>query len=206
MTLLYVARHGETEWNALGRLQGRTDIPLNEIGREQARALAGRLERERIGSVTTSDLRRAVETGAIVADALGIPERHIDVDLQERSFGVFEGLTRDQCAEQHPEAWRAWVEQTITPAGAELRQDAVARMARALARVILRTGEGTALIVSHGGAMRLLLVEWLGVPVAPIANGTVYRVHVEGGLYKAELWPGPSSSPLDGGDAAIIRS
>jgi probable phosphoglycerate mutase len=186
--VLYLARHGETEWNAVGKLQGRTDIPLNDIGRAQARALATRLSGSRIASVTTSDLTRAAETGAIVADAMGITARHVDPDLRERSFGIFEGLTRDECATRYPEEWRAWVDHTITPAGAELREVAVARMIRALGRVVAPSQGEVSLVISHGGAMRLLLIEWLGVPVAPIANGTVYRVEITKDGFAAALW------------------
>jgi len=187
-TILYLARHGETDWNAQGKLQGRTDIPLNDVGRAQARALAARFDRLQVASVTTSDLLRAAETGDIAAAALGVPVRHIDPDLRERSFGAFEGLTRDECASRHPEEWRAWVEQTITPSGAEPREVAVDRMQRALRRVATRAPGETSLVISHGGAMRLLLVEWLGAPVAPIANGAVYRIEVEGDRFTPAVW------------------
>ena len=72
MSRIYLARHGETDWNARGKLQGHTDIALNEGGRQQARDLATRLAGEHIVSVTTSDLSRARETGAIVATALSL--------------------------------------------------------------------------------------------------------------------------------------
>jgi broad specificity phosphatase PhoE len=188
ITVLYLARHGETEWNARGKLQGRTDIPLNEVGRSQARALAGRFHGKQILSVTTSDLSRASETGVIVADALGVDARHVDPDLRERSFGIFEGLTRDECAERYPAEWREWVERTITPAGAESRDVAVERMTKALMRVVSRGSGGLSLVVSHGGAMRLFLTHWLGMPIDPIANGTIYRVEAEGAVFRAELW------------------
>jgi broad specificity phosphatase PhoE len=187
-TVLYLARHGETAWNAVGKLQGHTDIPLNDAGRAQARALARRLEREGIASVTTSDLTRAAETGTIVAETLGIAARHVDPALRERSFGIFEGLTRDECATRHPEPWRAWVEQTITPDGAESREAAVARMLEAVRRVVTASSGEPSLIVSHGGSMRLLLVEWLGVPVAPITNGAVYRVEVTADVFTPAPW------------------
>jgi len=186
--VLYLARHGETDWNARGKLQGLTDIPLNEAGREQARALAARIEKEAIGALVTSDLSRAAETGLIVADALGVVTRHVDAELRERCFGVFEGLTREECATRHPEAWRLWVEQTVTPEGAETRELAVARMTRALRRVAERSGDAPTLVVSHGGAMRLLLIEWLGVKVPLIANGAVYRVETDGDRFDARLW------------------
>ncbi len=179
MRRILLARHGETEWNALGRLQGHTDIPLNEAGRAQARALADRVAAEGLGAVVTSDLARARETGEIVAVALGLGAPAIEPALRERRFGVFEGLTRDECAARHPEAWRAWQDRTGAPPGAELQDLAIARLAEALARIAAGEG-GPALVVSHGGVMRLWLMHVLGEVVPLIANATVYAVEHDG--------------------------
>jgi broad specificity phosphatase PhoE len=179
MRRILLARHGETEWNALGRLQGHTDIPLNEHGRTQARALAASFAGTGIAAVVTSDLARARETGEIVAAALGLAAPVIEPGLRERRFGVFEGLTRDECATRHPEAWRAWEERTGGPADSEPRAAAIARMADALAR-IAAGGGGPALVVSHGGVMRLWLMDILGEDVRRIANGAVYHVEHDG--------------------------
>src|SRR5581483_1732760 len=104
--VLYVARHGETDWNAAGRLQGHTDIPLNETGRAQARALAAALRARALAGGVTSDLCRARETGEIVAVELAVPLAYADHELRERAFGKFEGLTRHECASQYPEQWK----------------------------------------------------------------------------------------------------
>jgi broad specificity phosphatase PhoE len=186
--LLLLARHGETDWNARGRLQGHTDIALNEKGESQARALAERLRDQGVVAITTSDLSRARETGRIVGEVLGVSACQLDEDLRERAFGVFEGLTRDECASRHPEAWRAWLEQTQSPEGGEARELAVARMTRALDRAWARGDEGAELIVSHGGVMRLWVQEQLGTTIALIGNGTVYRVSREGGLWVTTRW------------------
>ncbi|MGE0396938.1 MAG: histidine phosphatase family protein [Kofleriaceae bacterium] len=172
---IVIARHGQTAWNALGRLQGHTDIELDEVGRTQARELAAHLRAMSIASVWTSDLCRARETGAIVATALGLGEPRVEPELRERRFGVFEGLTRDECAAQHPDAWRAWLESTTAPPGGEPREDAVARMERALRRIAIEA-PSPALVVSHGGVMRLWLMETLGQTVPLIKNGTIYVV------------------------------
>lgn len=179
MRRLLLARHGETAWNALGRLQGHTDIPLNDNGRAQARALAAGVASTGIAAIVTSDLARARETGEIVATALGLAAPVIEPGLRERRFGVFEGLTRDECATHHPEAWRAWEERTGGPADSEPRAAAIARMAEALARIAASDG-GPALVVSHGGVMRLWLMEILGEDVRGIANAAVYVVEHDG--------------------------
>lgn len=174
---IYLARHGETEWNALGRLQGTTDVPLNETGREQARALGEKMRGADIVSVTTSDLIRALQTGEEAAKVLGITEPiTIDPELQERSFGIFEGLTRVDLETHHAEAWAAWRMSQIAPPGAEQTELVVARMERALRRIVTRNAPGNVLVVSHGAAMRLVMNELTGTQVAIIPNGAVYRI------------------------------
>ena len=180
---ILLARHGETAWNALGRLQGHTDIELNEVGRAQARSLAATVARRELSAVWTSDLSRARQTGEIVARALGLDAPRVDSELRERRFGVFEGLTRAQCARRHPEAWRAWVERTTTPPGGEPREVAVARLGRALRR-IADLSEGAVLVISHGGVMRQWLSEVLGTAVPPIANATVFTLEHEQGAFR----------------------
>jgi probable phosphoglycerate mutase len=172
---ILLARHGQTAWNALGKLQGHTDIPLNDLGRDQARALAETVRGTGIAAVWTSDLARARETGEIVAAALGLAAPTVDPTLRERQFGVFEGLSRDECAAQHPEAWQAWMAQTGTPPGGEPRERATARMAEALARIAATAG-GPALVISHGGVMRLWLISLLGADVPLISNAATYVV------------------------------
>ena len=88
MRRILLARHGQTSWNALGRLQGHTDIELNDVGREQARELAARLASAELTAVWASDLARARQTGEIVAAALGLAPPTVDPDLRERCFGL----------------------------------------------------------------------------------------------------------------------
>ena len=190
MSRILLARHGETAWNACGKLQGRTDIPLNEAGRAQAHELAARLQREPIASVTTSDLSRAAETGDIIARALGLPAPRIDPELRERSFGPFEGLTSDECAARYPGAWRSWVDHTSPVEGAEPCEDAVARLSRAIARIALRAQSRTALVVSHGGVLRLWLSSVLGEKVPAVGNGAVYVVVHDAGKCHVSSWDG----------------
>jgi broad specificity phosphatase PhoE len=196
MRRLYLARHGETEWNALGRLQGATDIPLDASGRAQAEALGASLRAEGIVSVTTSDLSRARQTGEIAGTALGLTAAPvIDHELRERSFGIFEGLTRDELEANHAEAWRAWRASGVVPTGGESQPDIVARMKRGIARCFARCVEtgGPMLIVSHGAAMRLFLSELTTEVILPIANGAVYRLELgdDGATIAVEPWTPP---------------
>ena len=188
--ILYLARHGETDWNAEGRWQGHTDVPLNDTGRQQARALAEVLRPHRVRVAVSSDLSRARETAQIVAQALGVPLGHADPDLRERGFGVFEGLTRQECEAQHPEAWRAWTEHRTTPGGAETQQALAARVLSAATRVAQQVASApdgadeaneanetaAALVVTHGGALRALVEAVTGTMPPFVKNGQVWRL------------------------------
>jgi probable phosphoglycerate mutase len=177
---LYLARHGETPWNLEGRWQGQTDIGLNDSGRLQAAALAERLDGRRIAHVSSSDLSRARETAEIVARRLGVGGIAVDHALRERSFGVFEGLTRDECAARFPDSWaRYMADRRHAPPGAEPQEALVQRMRDAVARAAARAnGDAGAavLVVSHGGAIRALVAAVTGTTPPPMENGAVFRV------------------------------
>jgi probable phosphoglycerate mutase len=175
---LFLARHGETDWNRAGRWQGKTDIPLSDAGREQARALAAVLVGRGIAEVHASDLQRASETAQIVAGLLGIaPALKLDARLRERGFGCFEGFTGDECAQRHPEAWARYLaDRRATPPGGEPQPEVAARIVAALteiARAPRPTGDAT-LVVSHGGALRTFIHEITGTPPPPLENGAVF--------------------------------
>lgn len=183
---LYLARHGETEWNALGKLQGHTDIPLNERGKQQARELAAGVRGAGIGSVITSDLLRSHQTGTIVAEVLGLAAPRVLPELRERKFGIFEGLTRDECVARYPDAWHAWHSRRVAPEGAEALDAAAARMGAVLGELIAESEE-PALIISHGGVMRLWLLEVVGDRLPPLHNGIMYAVEHDGARFSARL-------------------
>jgi broad specificity phosphatase PhoE len=180
---LLLARHGETDWNATGRWQGHTDVPLNENGRAQARALAVTLRDRGVRGVVASDLQRAHETARIVAVELGLEVAYVDAALRERAFGIFEGLTREQCETLHAEAWRLWLEEKRTPHGAEDAAALTVRTVAALGRVAERVAgaEAPALVVSHGGAVRAVVAAATGTMPPPVRNGGVWCVTWEAG-------------------------
>jgi probable phosphoglycerate mutase len=176
--LVFMTRHGETDWNLEGRWQGHTDVPLNERGRAQARAVAETLREVGLVGLVSSDLSRARETAEIVGASLGLGVAYVDADLRERMFGVFEGLTRAECERLHPEAWRAWVEEQRPADGVEPPSSVAARVTAAIRRAAERIGrEGQpVLLVSHGSALRSVVHQATGASVGPIANGAIWRI------------------------------
>jgi probable phosphoglycerate mutase len=186
--ILYLARHGETDWNAEGKLQGQTDIPLNFRGRAQAVALAAHLRSARIAAIATSDLARARSTADIVGAELGVPVTLVDAAFRERGYGIFEGLTQAQAQARDPAEWARFVEGDGTSLGAEPLTAVAQRMYDATLRAAKALPSPT-LIVSHGRAIRELLTVAVGKSVPAIANGGVYRFVVEDGRFtSAEMF------------------
>ena len=133
MTEVYLVRHGETDWNRQGRLQGQEDIPLNEKGRAQALACGRELEKTRFQEIFTSPLSRARETAEKIAQFQACPVSQ-DTGLLERDYGVLSGLTLPQ------------------------REALAQRALSALNRCADAAGEeGRALLVSHGAWINALL-------------------------------------------------
>jgi probable phosphoglycerate mutase len=181
-SLFIFARHGETDWNAAGRWQGQTDVSLNLVGREQARALAAGLRGEAIRAVGSSDLSRARQTAEIVAADLGLALGYIDAAFRERAYGVFEGLTRAECMARYPAEWPHFdADPGRLPPGVEPLDQVAERMLRGLRTASEQMGS-PALIVSHGRAIRSLVGTVTGAPVEPLGNGAAYRFVVEDGV------------------------
>ena len=181
--LLFLARHGETAWNQAGRWQGKTDIPLSEAGRAQARALGAGLVGRGIVAVHASDLQRATETAEIVAGMLGIAALKVDARLRERGFGCFEGFTPAECAERHPEAWARYIaDRRATPPGGEPQTEVAARAVAALTELARapRAADGPTLVVSHGGTIRTFIHEVTTTAPPPLENGALFVARYAG--------------------------
>jgi broad specificity phosphatase PhoE len=191
--LLYLTRHGETDWNNAGRWQGHTDVPLNPKGYTQARAIGEALKGAGLSAVVSSDLLRARETARVAAQVLGVPHAYEDPGLRERAFGPFEGLTREECLRLHPDAWRAWVEEQRAPAGAEGRKELALRVTAAIGRAVewAESTDARLLIVTHGGSLRAAIVAGTGVLPAPVANGAIWQIEWAGRIVSAEPLPLP---------------
>ena len=150
-------RHGQTEWSRDGRHTGRSDVPLTEIGREQAQALRPGLAGRNPACVLVSPLSRARETCALA----GFGERaETDPDLVEWDYGEYEGLTSPQIRGQQPE-WSLWRDGCP---GGESPADVGARADRVLARIAGIDGDG--IVFSHGHFLRVLASRWIGLEAA----------------------------------------
>ena len=177
MTTLYLVRHGETDWNRAHRIQGSTDIPLNDTGREQARVTGALLATRQWDAVVASPLSRAFETAAIICREVGLGEPEVEPAMAERNYGAAEGMTGAEIDALYPDGAEV--------VGRESREAVVARAMPALIAIAERHPDQAVIVVSHGGVIRSILNA-----VAPgtsaselIRNGSVHSFrHVDGAL------------------------
>ena len=166
MGTLLIVRHGETAWNAEGRIQGHTDIGLSENGAQQARSLGQRLADRQIDVAYSSDLKRTSETARL---ALG--HRNVVLNetprLREYHKGIFEGMTLTEIQTQFPDEYPKYLEKDLSyaPEGGETTRDASTRMASIFQEIKAKHLDETVLVVSHGGALRAAMVSLLGMPL-----------------------------------------
>jgi broad specificity phosphatase PhoE len=160
---LYLVRHGETDWNRERRFQGTRDVPLNDLGRAQSRALADRLAGLRLDAVYTSPLLRAAETARIVAERHGLAPVEMD-DLREFDMGRWSGLSYPEVQALHPaELARMEAGEGFDVAGGETAAQVSARMAAALDEIGRNRPGADVLVVSHGMALKSAVCGLLGV-------------------------------------------
>jgi broad specificity phosphatase PhoE len=146
-------RHGRTEWNAAGRMQGQTDVPLDEVGVQQALQAAPLLAAEGPDAIVSSDLQRAKRTADALAAVTGLPVV-VDARLRETGFGPWQGLTQPQIAERWPVEYAQW-KRGDSPgiAGIETPAEVIVRMNAAISDALAAV-DGTLAVVCHGGAAR----------------------------------------------------
>jgi broad specificity phosphatase PhoE len=168
---LVLWRHGQTQWNAEGRFQGQSDIPLDAVGEQQAERAARLLAGLRPDAIVSSDLSRAMATAAPLARLTGLTVT-TDKDLRERFGGLWEGLTDTEIRTRYPAEHAAWM-----PPGGESSAVVAERAGAALERIAAGMAPGTlVVVVSHGAAIRLGAARLLGFPedlwgaVGPLAN------------------------------------
>lgn len=181
-TRLILVRHGQTEWNRIRRVQGHTDISLDEVGREQAERVANRLAEEPVAAVYASDLKRAHETAQRIAAKRGLRVETSPL-FREANYGLWEGMTVTEIEAQYPEAYRLWREDSLrnrAPEGEtleELQQRALA----GVAEILIAHGGEAVVVVAHGGSIRSLICGLLGWPLAThrqlrLDNASISRI------------------------------
>ena len=184
MLELYVARHGETDWNRDKRLQGAVDIPLNAAGHAQAVTLAEKLAHVSFVHLYVSALQRAKQTAAAFPPGLA---RTILPELNERSLGEFEGTQVSGMDAKAFEVYQsrkcAWDDDL---GGGESLRAHRERVRRAIATIRARHDHGAVLVIAHGATNAVMLSDFRGrephdVADLQITNGSVYRVCLEGG-------------------------
>ena len=164
MTEIILCRHGQTDWNREGRWQGRTDIPLNERGLQQARELAEALREQPLAAVYSSTLGRAYETALAIARLHDL-RVHRDPRLDEIDQGAWEGMRRDDILVSHPlelERWKSYPIDLRLPGG-ETLEEVRARVRSALDDVILLHEGRTVCIVAHSVSMAVIKHELQGM-------------------------------------------
>lgn len=158
-------RHGRTAWNAEQRFQGQTDIPLDDVGIEQARMAAQFLQHLQPHRIVASDLQRAAVTAQMLADLVDL-DVVTHPDLRETFAGTWEGLVRADLQREYGEDFTRWAwDSHVRPGGGESRVEVAERMVRTILSELEHVPEGGTLIVAtHGGAARAAIAQLLGLP------------------------------------------
>jgi broad specificity phosphatase PhoE len=168
MSRLLIWRHGNTDWNGGERVQGQSDIPLNERGRAEAVAAAARLAALRPDAIVSSDLVRAAETAAALARVTGLRVRS-EARLRERFYGDWQGHTIDEIRVRWPKEYADWRAGVGAPGcGIESLDDMGKRVGEALFDAVDAAPGGTVVVVTHGGAARQACGALLGWPGATL--------------------------------------
>jgi len=182
-TIICLIRHGETDWNVLGKLQGQVDTELNTSGRKQAKELAHYFGTESWDAVVSSPLKRAYETAQIIADKISIPDILVVNELVERSYGEAEGLLPEERLLQFPEG--------IVP-GQEDFEYLRERAVNALIRIANNFQGKKILVVSHGGIIYTFLYSLLGGEFknskTHLQNGSINKFTVENYKWSVEFY------------------
>jgi probable phosphoglycerate mutase len=163
VTTIILWRHGNTDWNSDGRIQGQLDVPLNSRGLAEAAAAAGRLALLKPDLVITSDSGRATQTAAALTDVCDVRVER-DARLRERSFGPWEGMTIDEVRERLPAAYERWrAGESVPDDGLESTDELGKRVADVIRETADRVPGGRAILITHGGSAKwgmMTLFDW----------------------------------------------
>jgi len=175
-TRVIVWRHGNTDWNAEHRVQGQTDVALNDLGRRQAAEAAVKLAARKPTLLLSSDLGRAAPTADALAQLTGlVPER--DARLRERSFGLWETLTMAEVKERFPQSRARWEAAHPDPGdGIESLHDLGKRVSEVIREAAERNPGAVTVLASHGGSIKYGMAALLNWPeevlptLGPVGN------------------------------------
>lgn len=188
MTEMWLVRHGQTDWNLKGIYQGQSDIPLNETGIMQAKALAASLAATRFDAIYSSDLMRARDTAAIIADAIGLSVQ-LDARLREINQGVWEGQTIADVQVKYAPDFSRNPKYIVTPRaeGAESLAQVITRMVQAANDYHDRHNGGRLLLATHGLSAAALYAVVNEIPLVDVVkfipdNGKPMVVQLENSL------------------------
>lgn len=150
---LYLIRHGQTDWNVAGKIQGRQDIPLNKTGLEQAELLAEGMKRRPVSKIFSSTLERAVQTASAIGRQQNA-EIYLIQELAEVDFGQWEGMTWNEIQRSYPKEYERWCRNPVevAPPGGENQTDILKRCISAVKAILAESREDVA-IVSHGATL-----------------------------------------------------
>jgi probable phosphoglycerate mutase len=187
--ILYLIRHGESQYNAEGRIQGQIDIPLSDIGQRQSLAIATAFDQIKLDAVFSSPLKRAAQTASPLADKQGRRIEFLD-ELKEIHAGIFAGLLWGEIEQKYPEHALPWREQHpdfVIPGG-ESRRQLMDRGVRGLSAIRERNLEQVA-IVAHGGVLCAALKGLLKIP-AELNPFNLFNASISRMVWKAriQLW------------------
>jgi len=193
-TRITLVRHGETDWNSEGRLQGHLQVPLNRRGRAQAEALATHLQNIHFDAVYSSDLLRALQTAWTVVRHNGQRVR-ADGRLREWDLGVLAGLCRAQAEREQPHATRIRREHLVDepiPGGESLRRR-FERVTGVVGEIAARHQGGCVLVVSHGGPLGDCYRRAVGKGIEErmridLRNATINRIRIDGNDWTVKSW------------------
>lgn len=167
-----VARHGETDWNIAGILQGWSDVPINDVGRQQARAFAAACAEAGFAAIWSSPLSRALETAEIVADVLGLPAPSCHEGLKERHFGAIQGVPKAELAELNPVLLQQILKRN--PAAffeeGEAMDDFASRVLDAIGDIGECHAGESVLVITHGWVMDVITRHIRGLKRCAILN------------------------------------
>jgi probable phosphoglycerate mutase len=194
VTTFLIVRHGETDWNVAGRLQGWRDSPLTANGRAQADAVAGRLGQEPIDALVASDLGRTQATAAPIAVALGLAVAP-DAGLRERCYGILEGMTWAEIEHAHAAAYGRLIARDQDyqvpegESGIQFRN----RVFDAFERLAAEHGEKRVAVVTHGGVLGIVYRRAHYIPLEmprtfSVPNAALNRVRIDGRRWTVEAW------------------